>query len=265
MFAAVDLAKILGRNQLFIGNFYVNFRNTKNSVPLSKIIQLSSLLIPVYNWDLQQEKNIVFCSCSLQTLQQQYSVKDLEVGCCFMFPLPGHKREEHIRAMRFHPIFYELISSFLQKYPSYQVVHYRMENDFPSYFFKKWHFTSLEECRAKLFQQYQNKLTTHFDPNIPTLVVSHYYKDPQQIKDHDLKWKNLIHFNLTPSQRTRLYQHLQLSPSTPMREVDAIIDFILSTTPNVCSFIGCGGSTFSGSVCLYHNNKNCTLVSPVKN
>lgn len=264
LFAEVDITKILGRSRLYIGNFYVNFHNTKDSVPLSKIVQLQSLLVSTLDWDTRQEPT-PSASMSLEHLQKQNHVQNLEIGCCFMFPLPHHNREEHVRRLRFHPIFYELISSFLQTYPTYQVVHYRMENDFSEYFYKQWRFTTHQECRQHLFQQYQQIISKQLNPTIPTLIVSHYYKDSKQTRDHDLQWKNLIHFTLKPQQKIRLCQHLQLPLSTPMREVDAVIDFILCTTPNVHSFIGCGGSTFSGSVCMFHNHgKKCYLVQPVK-
>ena len=267
LFAAVDITKIVGRSKLLIGHFYVNFHNTKDSVPLSKVIQLESLLVTTMDWDTIQEPTALspLRTASLEVIQKQDHIRHLEIGCCFLFPLPEHDRGKHIRGLRFHPIFYELISSFLKTYPQYQVVHYRMENDFSSYFYKLWHFTTHEECRQNLSQQYQKKISQQFNPTIPTLVVSHYYKDPHQNRDHDLQWQNLIHFTLTPPQRNKLYQHLQLPISTPMREVDAIIDFILCTTPNVHSFIGCGGSTFTGSVCLFHNNqKPCAIVHPIK-
>jgi hypothetical protein len=139
-----------------------------------------------------------------------------------------------------------------------------MENDFTGAFFGGWQFPSLSDCRTDLFQKYQSTLTTHFDPTIPTLVVSHYYKDPSQPRDHDLQWANLIHFSLSPQQKAQLCQHLQVPSSSPMREVDAIIDFILCTTPHVRSFIGCASSTFSESVGLFRDNQNCFLINPHK-
>lgn len=267
LFAVVDITKILGRSKLVIGHFYVNFHNTKDSVPLSKVVQLGSLLVPTMDWDRGREPTLSspFRTNSLSLYQKQDHVRDLEIGCCFMFPLPEHDRGKHIRNLRFHPIFYEIISPFLQSYPQYQVVHYRMENDFSQYFYKSWHFTTHEQCRQNLYQQYQKKIKQEFNPTIPTLVVSHYYKDPHQHRDHDLQWENLIHFRLTPPQRNKLCEHLQLPASIPMREVDAIFDFILCTTPNVQSFIGCGGSTFSGSVREFHIDKiPCAFVHPIK-
>jgi len=272
LFAAIDLAKLLGRNQLIVGNFYVNFKNRKNSVPLSRIIDLKSLLLPTLDWipnkeptpSLLLKHGLARPSNCVQLLQKETHIQDLEMGCCFLFPVPGHNRAEHIKKMRFHPIFYQIISSFLEKYPKYQVVHYRMESDFTGHFFKGWRFNSLAECRKNLYKKYQENLAERFDPTIPTLVVSHYYKDPKQIRDHDLKWDNLVHFKLNPQQKTQLFRHLQLPETTPIREVEAVIDFILCTTPNVCNFIGCGGSTFSGSICLFHNNQNCFNVHPVK-
>jgi hypothetical protein len=272
LFAAVDLAKLLGRNQLVVANFYVNFKNRQNSVPLSRIIDLKSLLLPTLDWipnkepthSLLLKHGLARPSNCVQLLQKENHIQDLEIGCCFLFPVPGHDRAEHIKKMRFHPIFYQIISSFLEKYPKYQVVHYRMESDFTGHFFKGWRFNSLAECRKNLYKKYQENLAERFDPTIPTLVVSHYYKDPKQPRDHDLKWDNLVHFKLNPQQKTQLFRHLQLPETTPIREVEAVIDFILCTTPNVCNFIGCGGSTFSGSVCLFRNNQNCFNVHPVK-
>jgi hypothetical protein len=137
-----------------------------------------------------------------------------------------------------------------------------MENDFTGHFWTGTHFGTIAECRENLFKQYQNTLKEVFNPDIPTLVVSHYYKDPEQPRDHDLEWPNLVHFTMTPESKAELCQHLQLPISTPMREVDAIIDYILCTTESVSSFIGCGGSSFSHSVLSYHNNHNCYLVNP---
>lgn len=267
LFASVDITKILGRNKLVIGHFYLNYNNPLNKVPLSKIIQLDSLLVHTIDWndnEPQPHPCNVYRTFSIDTLQKKKHIQDIEIGCCFLFPLPEHKREEHIQRMCFHPILYELVSSFLFSYPKYQVIHYRMENDFSGFFFEQWKFSSLGECRENLFQQYQKKIKEVLDPNIPTLVVSHYYKDSEQVRDYDLQWKNLIHFILTPEQKSTLYNHLQFHISTPIREVDAVIDFILCTKPNVSCFIGCGGSTFSNSVCLYHNNQNCHIVDPVR-
>lgn len=266
LFAAVDITRTLGRNLLFVGDFYVNFGMSQHFVPLSKVLQLGSLLTPTMDWDkARPEPTQSRCFRSIENLQEERRIQDLEIGCCFMFPLPNHAREEHIRQMRFHPIFYRIVSSFLIDHPKYQVVHYRMENDFTGHFFRGMLFETLEECRLNLFNVYQETMKNILDPEVPTLVVSHYYKDPQQPRDHDLQWKNLIHFTLTPQQRSELCQHLGLPISAPMREVDALIDFILCTTPNVSSFIGCGGSTFSGSVCLFHDNKKCLMIHPNKN
>lgn len=271
LFTAADLARRLGR-QLIVANFYIQFNVKQLSVPVSKVIQLSTLLVPTSDWDHKREPIpssliqhiITYPSNAAQVLQMEQEKTDLEIGCCLLFPLPGHTRNQHIQRMRFHPIFYELVSSFLQIYPIYQVVHYRMENDFTGAFFRGWQFPSLQDCRSDLFQKYEKTLAIHFDPTIPTLVVSHYYKDPNQPRDHDLRWANLIHFSLSPQQKAQLCQHLQVPSSSPMREVDAIIDFILCTTTNVRSFIGCANSTFSESVGLFRNYQNCFLINPHK-
>ena len=270
LFTAVDLARALGRTHLVVGNFFVQFNVRKLSVPVSKVIQLSSLLISTSDWNHHREPSlssliqhtVTYPSNAVQILQSEADKTDLEIGCCLLFPLPGHTRNQHIQRMRFHPIFYEIVSSFFHAYPTYQVVHYRMENDFTGAFFRGWQYTNLPECRAHLFQKYQNTMSTSLDPNIPTLVVSHYYKDPSQPRDHDLQWPNLVHFTLSPQQKAQLSHHLQLPPSVPMREVDAIIDFILCTTPNVRSFIGCASSTFSESVGHFYNHQNCIMINP---
>lgn len=273
LFVAVDLTKILGRDHLVVGNFYVNINDKTHFVPLSRVIQLGSLLVYTTDWIVNKEPvassllkhPIAHPPNSIQILQKHNHIIDLEVGCCFTLLLHGHTMDQHVRKMRFHPFFYQLVAPFLRTYPKYQVVHYRMENDFTEYFFKKWHFDTIQECRENLFQLYNNTLKEKFDPNTPTLVVSHYYKDPNQTRDHDLQWDNLIHFNLNHQQKAQLCQHLQLPTTIQMREIDAIIDFILCCTPNVSAFIGCGCSTFSGSVCMYYNNQNCSLVHPIKN
>lgn len=273
LFTAIDLAKLLRRELLVIGKFYVNFNNKINSIPISKIINLNSLSIPACDWISSKQpqtsqlmrNTIQYPANAVNLLHTEDHIIDLEIGCCFSFPLPNTTRQNHIQNMRFHPIFYQLISSFLQKYPKYQVVHYRMESDFTNFFYKnQFHFNTREECRLSLYNKYQDALQQRFDPMIPTLVVSHYYKDPSQYRDHDLQWKNLVHFKLSPHQKQILCRHLQLPTNTPMREVDAVIDFILCTTPNVCNFIGCGGSTFSASISLFHNNKNSFLIQPIK-
>ena len=273
LFTAVDLTRELGRSHLFVGNFYVQFNRRRPSVPLSRIIQLSSLLVPASDWDhrrgptpshLAYHYPVTYPADAVRTLRTENETTDLEIGCCLLFPLPGHNRAAHIQRMRFHPLFYELVSPFLQAYPAYQVVHYRMENDFTGAFSQGWGFQTHEECRQNLSQKYQSSLSAGFDPSMPTLVVSHYYKDAAQPRDHDLTWENLVHFSLSPEQKSQLCHHLQLPLSTPMREVDAITDFILCTTPHVRSFLGCGGSTFSESVCLFHNHQNCSLVNPHK-
>jgi len=266
LFAAVDLVKTLGRNNLVVGNFYVNYHNKDYNVPLSKIIQLNSLLVPTLEWFPNKEPTLArnVHADVIQNLKNQSRINDLEIGCCFLFPLPGHDRAPHIKNMRFHPIFYQIISPFLASHPQYQVIHYRMENDFTGHFYKQWNYGSLKESRQTLFDRYNDMLKTQFNPEIPTLVVSHYYKDSLQPRDHDLQWENLVHFKLTPQIRAQLYHHLNLPLTAPIREVEAVIDFMLCITPNVVSFMGCGGSTFSGSVCLFHDNKNCSLVHPVK-
>ena len=270
LFTAVDLARTLGRSHLIVSNFYVQFNVKQLSVPVSKVVQLSSLLIPTTDWNHKHEPTpsslihhtITYPSNAVQVLHSETDKTDLEIGCCLLFPLAGHTRYQHIQRMRFHPLFYEIVSSFLQIYPTYQVVHYRMENDFTTAFFRGWQYNTLSECRAHLCQKYQNTMSTHLDPSIPTLVVSHYYKDTTQPRDHNLEWQNLVHFSLSPQQKTQLTNHLQLPSSAPMREVDAIIDFILCTTSNVRSFIGCASSTFSESVCYFHNHQNCIMINP---
>jgi len=280
LFTAADLAKLLGRN-LIVGDFYVNFANTRNiasietknlnSVPLSKIVDLDSVLVPTKDWNGEKNPtpsrigyNVKHPPNSIKILQQEDNITDLEVGCCFMFPLDRHVMDHHIQNLRFHPIFYEIISSFLASYPKYQVVHYRLENDFTDHFFKDFKFNNVKECRSHYFKLYQDALKKNFDPKIPTLVVSHYYKDLKQKRDHDLQWDNLVHFRITPKQKIQLCDHLQLPISTPMREVDAIIDFMLCTSANVYSFIGTEHSTFSGSVRDFRKNHRCFMINPSK-
>jgi len=270
LFTAVDLAKLLGRH-LIMGNFYVNFGNIEYSVPLSKIIDLNSVLVPTKDWITETEPTaskmlhggIEVPPDPIQILQQEDDITDLEMRCCFMFPLDGHIIDHHIQKLRFHPIFYEIISSFLDSYPTYQVVHYRLENDFTNHFFKSFKFENIKDCRSYYFKLYQDALKKNFDPKIPTLVVSHYYKDPKQTRDHDIQWENLVHFKITPGQKSQLCNHLQLPISAPMREVDAIIDFMLCTSPNVCNFIGTENSTFSGSVCAFRKNHKSFMINPV--
>lgn len=272
LFTAVDLARFLGRNRLVVGAFHVQFNARHSRVPLSRIIQLSSLLLPISDWDHRREptpSHLVqhmahYPSDATHLIQSEKDTTHLEIGCCLLFPLPGHTRGQHIRNMRFHPIFYEMVSSFLQAHPVYQVVHYRMEDDFTMAFFQGWGYGSFPECRSGLCQKYKDELTRRFDPGLPTLVVSHYYKNPTQSRDYDLSWGNLVHFTLSPLQKKQLCDHLQLPFSTPMREVDALIDFILCTTPYVRSFLGCAGSTFSEAVCLFHDHPNCSLLNPHK-
>lgn len=282
LFTAADLAKLLGRN-LVISNFYVNFVNTKNivphegmhldSVPLSKIIDLNTIIVPTKDWNHKYTPvpSKIFTHPvdrppnAIDILKQESDVQNLEIGCCFKFPLPDHIPDRHIQKLRFHPIFYEIISPFLNTYPKYQVVHYRLENDFSNHFYQEYNFNNTKEFRLYYFQLYQDALKKNFDPKIPTLVVSYYYKDPKQQRDHDLIWDNLVHFQITPQQKSKLCSHLQLSISTPMREIYAIIDFVLCTSENVCSFIGIEQSTFSESVCHFRKNHKCFTVQPLKN
>lgn len=267
LFTAVDLARVLGRGRLVVGNFYVQLNNKKDKVPASKVVDLASLLIPACDWVSGTEpapscaaKNAIGQPPdAVDRMRKESHIPDLEIGCCFGFPVPGHCQEEHIRRLRFHPVFYQLIAPFRAAHPNYQVVHYRMENDFTGYFHKEWGYSSLEESRRKLHFNYQEAMKARLDPSVPTLVVSHYYKDPAQQRDHDLQWPNLIHFSLSPAQRHALSAHLQLPHGTPMREVDAVLDFVLCDNTPV--FIGCAGSTFSLAVCARHPNHS--LVQPV--
>ena len=264
LFAAVDLARALGRGRLVVGDFYVQFHNKTDKVPASRVVDLGSLMVPACDWvgGTEPVPSCIVRSTppdAVEQMRKEAHIPDLEVGCCFMFPLPGHCREEHIRRLRFHPIFYQLIAPFRATHPNYQVVHYRMEDDFTGHFYGQWGYATLEESRRKLHANYQEALKKHLDPNTPTLVVSHYYKDPAQQRDYDLQWPNLLHFSLSPAQRHALCAHLQLPANTPMREVDAILDFVLCDDTPV--FVGCAGSTFSGSVCARHPNH--FLVQPV--
>lgn len=267
LFAAVDLAKALGRQQLVISDFYVNYNNKNFHVPLSKIVNLQTLLIPTVDWVEMEEPNLLHYvnNHNIAILQKESAKPDIEVNCCFMMSsLIGHCRQQHVRQMRFHPILYEIIGPFLEQYPAFQVVHYRLENDFSSKFCKRFRFKSNNEFRSHLHQQYHEALTTHLVPDLPTLVVSHYYKDVSQNRDYDLQWGNLIHFQLSSLQRELLCNHLGLPINTPIREVNAVLDFILCTSANVVSFIGCGGSTFSEAVYLYHDHNRTFsfLISP---
>lgn len=268
LFVAVELATILQRD-LVVNNFYVNFTDTITSVPLSKVIDLGSLLVPTTDWaqDVSPTSSILAQHTyepppnSIEVLlKEERHVQDLEVGCLFNLQITNHKNDKHIQNIRFHPIFYEITSSFLRLHPKYQVIHYRMEGDFTGYFYNKFHFTNAHECRKHLFYGYKKALETRFDPDTPTLVVSHYYKDPNQPRDFDLQWKNIIHFTIPEEQKEKLCRHLGLPVSTVMREIDAVFDFILGTSSNVCGFIGCENSAFSQAVFSFKRGGDCFLV-----
>jgi hypothetical protein len=268
LFLSVELAKRLGRG-LVVGPFYVHYMDLVHCTPLSRVIHLPSLGVPTMDWYADQEptpSRLVEHTYEPppQTLEvlagEEAGIVHLEMGCLFNLSLPDYSRTRHVQGLRFHPLFYELTSSFRQTYPAYQVVHYRMENDFCAYFHRRFQFGSMEECQADLFRSYNRAMKQYLDPNLPTLVVSHYYKDPHQNRAFDLPWKNLVHFSLTPQQRDRVCDHLGISSDIPMREVDALLDFILGTSPNVRFFIGCGLSTFSETVEAFWGEKNCFLI-----
>lgn len=271
LFSAVNVASILERD-LVVNKFYVSFMDTTNGVPLSKVVDLSSLLVPTTDWNNQEEPkpskiiNDVYDPPpnSLEILLQEHHIPNLEVGCMFNLRILDYKKDPHIQKVRFHPIFYEITSSFLTLYPKYQVVHYRMENDFAGYFHQRFGYKDVAECQSNILQKYQKTLEDNFDYTIPTLIVSYYYKDKNQPRNFDLKWKNLVHYTITKKQREQLYHHLELPNTMEMREIDAIIDFILSTSPNVSGFVGIDASTFSDSIVSYWNNKNCVLIQPQK-
>lgn len=271
LFNAVDLANLLKR-ELVVNDFYVHYMDTNNSAPLSKVIALSSLNVPTSDWGttdpspskLAENVYDFPAEQALDILRRERTVDNLEMGCLFNFPLTERSHAKQIQQLRFHPIFYEITASFRKQYPTYQVVHFRMEHDFCSYFHRGFNFGNVEECMAYLLQQYDDAMKQHFDPNIPTLVVSHFYKDPSSNKKYALPWKNLVHFTLSAEQREKMCNHLEIPVGTTMREIDAIFDFVLSTSSNVRFFIGCGGSTFSEAIQSFWDKKNCMLVDPIK-
>jgi len=55
LFTAVDLTRTLGRQQLVVANFYIQFNVRQLNVPVSRVIQLSSLLVPASDWKHTQE------------------------------------------------------------------------------------------------------------------------------------------------------------------------------------------------------------------
>lgn len=267
LFIAVHAANSLDRD-LVVSGFHVHYMDTTHNVPLSQVIDLGSLGVPTTDWDQNKEPK---ASQILETppnvfevLQQKNMNNDLEVGCLFNVSPPNHKKDRHIQRLRFHPFFYNIVSEFLGLHPKYQVVHYRMESDFSTYFHRMFGFDNVEECRIQMRQQYRKAMKKMFSPNIPTLVVSHYYKDPQQPRDADLQWTNLIHFKTTDQQKEKIYQHLNMPASLEMREVDAILDFILSTSSNVVGFVGCENSTFSEAVSLGLKKNKCFMIKFAK-
>lgn len=270
LFHAVDLAHILQRD-LIIGKFYVSYTDTQTSIPLSKIINLASL--GVYTTDMTdrsylkpQVSNIGKHPYnpppnSLEVMLKEHHIPDLEVGCLFNLSLPDHTIHKHIQALRFHPVFYNITSKFQSKYPAYQVVHYRMEGDFAGYFHQRCGFGSGREFQQYLFQQYKNAIQERFNPEIPIVVVSHYYKDPGQQRDFDLPFKNIVHTKKTQEENLALlYEHLSLPKTTPIREVEAVLDFVISTSPNVRGFIGVQQSTFSEAIDAYRSGNNSHLI-----
>lgn len=271
LFSAVDVAILLKR-ELVVDNFYVHYMDTTHCVPLSKIIDLSSLLVPTTDWKSKKEEPVISNIAthvydpppnSFKVLLSEKKIPHLEVGCLFNFSVPHSKKEKHIQSLRFHPIFYEMTASFRSSYSHYQVVHYRMEDDFSGYFHQRFGYQDTKELQTHLFHKYQKTMKKHFDPNIPTLVVSHYYKQKQP-RQFDLPWKNIIHFSITKQQKEQLYHHLDLPTTIAIREVEAIFDFVLSTSPNVRGFIGCEVSTFSESIVSFWNKKDCVLIHPQK-
>lgn len=270
LFHAVDLANLLER-ELVTGSFYVHFMDVHSNVSLSKVLSLQSLGVPTSDWGTLKpipskmaKHTFEYPANALEVLKTEKHIEHLEIGCLFNFSVPSHVRSKHIQHLRFHPLFYDITSSFLQTYPVFQVIHYRMEGDYCGYFHRRYNFNNTDECMSYLFHEYQKSMKQYLNPDIPTLVVSHYYKDPLSNKTYNLPWKNLVHFSLSEQQKKQLCHHLGLPCDTTMREIDAIFDFILSTSNNVKFFIGCKGSTFSESIEMFWNKKHCVLVDPVK-
>ena len=276
LFHAVDVAEILDRH-LVIGKFYVSYTDTHTSVPLSKIINLASL--GVYTTDMADRPYLTPQvsdigqhaydppSNTLEILLKEHQIPHLEIGCLFNLSLPDHTIHKHIQAIRFHPIFYNITSTFQSQYPQYQVIHYRMEGDFASYFHQRCGFGSPHDFQQYLFREYKDAIQKRFDPDIPIVVVSHYYKDPGQARDFDLPFKNIIHTKkLQEENLALLYEHLGLPKTTPIREVEAVLDFVISTSPNVRGFIGIEKSTFSEAIVAYWANTHiqCHLIKPEK-
>jgi len=141
-----QFTKLLER-ELVVSGFYIDYKHRK-SVPLSKIIDLSSLPVKTHDWMKNIEKQVQLSSVGNFYIVPPYDVKEmldiikktennhdhLEVGCCFNLQLRNNDFVVDHRNLRFHPIFYNIVADFSRHHHRYQVIHYRMETDFSAYF-----------------------------------------------------------------------------------------------------------------------------------
>jgi hypothetical protein len=249
---AFQIAKFLNRD-LVVDGFYPDFESL-TLVPLSSVFDMSTLPGFVEDGfkDIKPTKSKFlrdFCNPSTKNwanriLRYENHILDLFLGCCFYYRFDTEQYLSDLRRLRFHPFFYSHIQPFLDKYPFFHSVHFRVENDFTQHFFQKFGFTSPKEMEIFI----KNSLQSKMNSTTPHLILTFCSNPPDGLSSVELKNLSIFqdYFNLDISR---------------MREVFALVDFLLSTSDQCKAFIGVEESSFSQGISVCRNQRTSHLIS----
>jgi hypothetical protein len=245
----IQVAEALGRD-LVVDGFHIHFEDQHTKVPLSKIVDLAKY--PVRDYIEGEPFTLSEFSHEMighdmnswldRVRHQEGSIQNLEVDCCFYFRPDQGRYLTDLRALRFHPIFYETVGPFLhQYYGKFNIVHYRMEQDVFNHFARTTNPPTPPDALAtKMFKTYEKYMADQ------SFMVSGYFKPGKEVKF--IPSRSFFEFVMTEASESKLRETLGLPRHLPMREILAVLDYILCTSGKTSSFLGTCQSTFSLAV-----------------
>lgn len=267
---AIQISRLTGR-QLVVDGFHIDVTDKYRKIPLSSVVDISSLDIACTDIDIFPHRDkFVVSSYAHQMIHRSKDewlqdiitredhIQYLETDCTFYFCFCRSTYQNHLRNLRFNSLFYELTDRYLETFGHehlFDIVHYRMEDDFSAYFatLMKPPVSSLH-LKNRLFHTYQHYFNTLTSTN-SILFVSGYFK--LQNNNEYIPEKVHIHeFRPTTNDMKRIQEHCGLTDDEihhqKYREISAMMDFIIATGKRVISFLGISESSFSQAVYEYH-------------
>jgi hypothetical protein len=267
---AFQIAEKLGR-RLVVDGFHLDIRNRERKIPLSRVMDFSSFPIPCLDISMGEIDRYHLSQFSHQmihrpknewlrdVIQTEGHHSHLEIDCCFYFCFDRALYRLHLRQLRFAPIFYDMITPFVESIPNndrFHVVHYRLEDDFSAYFSTLTRPTIPPHILSRrLWRLYDRYMSYLRSVGSPIVVVSGYFKTttPRDALPYNLAHAVFLHFRLSPHHESDLLMtFLKLTPHEVSdglyREIAALLDFIVAIHPRVGSFLGVLESSFSLAV-----------------